>query len=51
VLPQEGGLIRNNQTFYDDRLITFDETKAFSQVVKAGAFSELSNSFLFLISK
>lgn len=51
VLPQEGGLIRNNQTFYDDRLITFDETKAFSQVVKAGAFSELSNSFLFLINK
>ena len=45
-LPKEGELNRNWQTFDADRVILFDETKAFDNVIKAGLFPELSNSFL-----
>ena len=45
-LPKEGELNRNWQTFDADRVILFDEAKAFNNVIKAGLFPELSNSFL-----
>lgn len=45
-LPKEGELNRNWQTFDADRVILFDETKAFDNIIRAGLFQELSNSFL-----
>lgn len=45
-LPKEGELNRNWQAFDADRVILFDETRAFDNVIKAGLFPDLSNSFL-----
>ena len=45
-LPKEGELNRNWQTFDADRVVLFDENKAFDNIIKAGLFPELSNSFL-----
>lgn len=45
-LPREGELNRNWQCFDADRVIVFDEGKAFDSVIRAGLFPELANAFL-----
>lgn len=50
-LPKEGELNRNWQTFDADRVVLFDETKAFDNVIMAGLFPELSNSFLVRLTR
>lgn len=49
-LPQPGS-IRNSMVAYDrDRLILFDEAKAFDAVCEDGLFQEFANSFLIISS-
>lgn len=45
-LPKTGELNRNWQTFDADRVVLFDETRAFDNAIRAGLFPDLSNSFL-----
>lgn len=45
-LPKAGELNRNWQTFDADRVVLFDETRVFDNVIESGLFPELSNSFL-----
>lgn len=45
-LPREGELSRNWQNFDADRVVLFDESKAFDTILEAGLFPELANSFL-----
>ena len=49
-LPREGELSRNWQNFDADRVIVFNEEKAFNTVIRAGLFPELSNAFLLRLS-
>ena len=42
----------NNQRNFDtDRIVLFDETRAFDSIIKAGLFPEFSNSFLVTAQK
>lgn len=50
-LPQKGELSRNWQNFDADRLVLFDERRAFDTIIDAGLFPELANSFLVKMSK
>ena len=50
-LPQKGELSRNWQNFDADRLLLFDETKAFDTILDAGLSPEFSNSFLVRMRK
>lgn len=45
-LPKVGELNDNQRNFDSDRLVIFDETKAFDGIISAGLFGEFSNSFL-----
>ena len=47
-LPKVGELSNNLNNFDRQRLIVFDEEKAFDSVIEAGLFGELSNSFLII---
>lgn len=47
-LPKLGELSNNIRNFDDDRLFLFDETEANNTIMKAGLFSEFSNSFIVL---
>jgi hypothetical protein len=49
-LPHPGELTRNWQCFSADRVIAFDEAKAFDMVIRSGLFPELSNAFLLRLS-
>ncbi len=44
-LPKAGELGNNMRNFDNDRIITFDESKAFDTVIKNGLFPYYSNSF------
>lgn len=44
-LPKVGALGNNMRNFDNDRIITFDESKAFDTVIKNGLFPYYSNSF------
>ncbi|MCR4738651.1 MAG: class I SAM-dependent methyltransferase [Lachnospiraceae bacterium] len=45
-LPGIGELNRNIRNFDNDRVICFDETAAFDEIIREGRFCEYSNSFL-----
>ena len=44
-LPKKGELVNNIRNFDADRIVLFDETKAFDGIISAGLFPEFSNSF------
>ena len=44
-LPTKGELNKNIRNFDMDRLVLFDENKAFDTIIEAGLFGEFSNSF------
>ncbi len=50
-LPKIGELTDNQRNFDSDRLVLFDETKAFDGIISAGLFKEFSNSFLVCLKK
>lgn len=45
-LPQEGELCNNFRNFDDERMIVFDETRVFNNLISDGMFDIFSNSFL-----
>ncbi|MCR5735210.1 MAG: methyltransferase [Lachnospiraceae bacterium] len=47
-LPGFNELSRNIRNYDNDRVVCFDETKAFNEIIKDGRFYEYSNSFLVL---
>ena len=47
-LPNPADLYRNVLNYDRDRLLLFDEAKAFDSVIKAGAFSIFANSYLII---
>lgn len=47
-LPNPADLYRNVLNYDRDRLLLFDEAKAFDSVIKAGAFSTFANSYLII---
>lgn len=49
-LPGFGELNTNLRNYDDDRLVLFDETKAFDSMIEEGRFPEFSNSFVILTS-
>ena len=49
-LPGIGDLDTNIRNFDDDRLVLFDETKAFDSMIEEGRFPDYSNSFIVLAS-
>ena len=44
-LPVKGELVNNLRNFDADRMVFFDETKAWDTILEAGLFGEFSNSF------
>lgn len=51
MLPGEGELNTNLRNFDNDRVVLFDETKAFDNIIEEGMFDYFSNSFLMIITK
>lgn len=49
-LPGEGDLTTNVRNYDADRVIAFDESKVFDQILREGMFPHYSNSFLVLVS-
>ena len=49
-LPKLGELNNNFRNFDEDRIVLFDETEVFDSIIKAGLFTEMSNSFLVIAS-
>ncbi len=49
-LPGPGDLDTNIRNYDDDRLVLFDETKAFDAMIEEERFPEFSNSFIVLAS-
>ncbi len=49
-LPKEGDLTTNLRNYDADRVIVFDEGKAFDQIIREGMFPHYSNSFIVLVS-
>lgn len=50
-LPKPGQLKQNLRNFDRDRMLLFDEGKAFDMVIREGKFPEYSNSFLFVLEQ
>lgn len=50
-LPKQGELSNNLLNFDQDRMLLFDEKKAFDGIIKDDLFSEYSNSFLVVLGK
>lgn len=50
-LPQAGELSNNIRNFDMDRIMNFDETKVFDNIVRDGLFPVFSNSFLLILEK
>lgn len=50
-LPTVGELVNNMRNFDNNRMITFDEDKAFDSVIKNGLFPQYSNSFFIELIK
>lgn len=48
-LPKVGTLYNNIRNYDMDRLITFDESKAFDTIIESGLFPIYSNSYLLLL--
>ena len=51
MLPNEGELNTNLRNFDNDRVVLFDETKAFDSIIEEGIFDYFSNSFLIVMTK
>lgn len=51
MLPSEGELNTNLRNFDNDRIVLFDETKAFDSIIEEGYFSNFTNSFFMILSK
>ena len=49
-LPGLGDLNTNIRNFDDDRLVLFDETKAFDAMIEEGCFADYANSFIVIAS-
>lgn len=49
-LPKEGDLTTNKRNFDADRVIVFDESKVFDQVIREEMFPHYSNSFIAVLS-
>ena len=49
-LPGKGDLNTNLNNYDDDRIVLFDETKAFDAMIEEGRFPEFSNSFIVIAS-
>lgn len=47
-LPKLGELNNNMRNFDNERIVLFDESKAFDSIIEAGLFTEFSNSFLII---
>lgn len=50
MLPGAGELNTNLRNFDNDRVVLFDETKAFDSIIEEGNFDYFSNSFFIVIS-
>ena len=50
-LPSSGELNTNLRNFDNDRVVLFDETKAFDSIIEEGNFDYFSNSFVMVVSK
>lgn len=50
-LPKQGELNTNLRNFDNDRVVLFDECKAFDAVIEEGKFPFFSNSFLVVVTK
>jgi SAM-dependent methyltransferase len=50
-LPKQGELSNNMRNFDRDRMVLFDEKKAFDSIIKEGKFPDYSNSYLIVIGK
>ena len=48
-LPKVGELYQNIRNFDRDRVMLFDEQKAFDMIIRDGAFSQYSNSYMVII--
>ena len=51
MLPSEGELNTNLRNFDNDRVILFDETKAFDSILDEGIFDFFCNSYFVVVSK
>lgn len=51
MLPGDGELNSNLRNFDNDRVVLFDETKAFDSIIEEGTFDYFSNSYFLVISK
>jgi len=51
VLPKEGELNTNLRNFDNDRVVLFDESKAFDSIIEEGNFDYFSNSYLLILSE
>ena len=49
-LPGKGDLNTNLRNYDNDRLVLFDESKAFDSMIEEGRFAEFSNSFIVIAS-
>ena len=50
-LPKKGDLMDNVRNFDASRLVLFDETVAYDEIIEAGNFPEYANSFLIVIDR
>lgn len=50
ILPKEGSLTTNLRNFDADRIVVFNESKVFDQIIREGMFPHYSNSFLVVLS-
>lgn len=50
-LPKKGELTRNHLNMDAERVVLFDESKVYDQIIDAGLFQEHSNSFLIIANK
>lgn len=50
-MPQKGELLINTCNFQNDRLLLFDEQRAFDNIIQNKMFSQFSNSYLIMAQK
>lgn len=51
MLPKEGELNTNLRNFDNDRVVLFDETRAFDSIIQEGNFDFFTNSFFVILTK
>lgn len=50
-LPQEGELTNNLRNFDNDRMVLFDESRVYDNLIRDGLFELFSNSYLLVLEK